>query len=109
MAKIELNHWFVNDDQLSIAFLRYYAIIDICEKDSLIYYQLRLIKNCKDSLVFNFYSLEDAMGFTEEIIKKGITTDEIIKYYQEQFENNEFKKIDKQEFTVKKYKRKIMR
>ena len=95
MNKINLNHWYINDNVLSISLLYYYVKITIYKNDDFIFYKLEVINNIKTELTFNFYSLEDAIIFTEETITKYLTTKEIIESYQEQFKQNKFKSLKK--------------
>lgn len=91
MERINLDHWFVKDNKLSISLMRFYVSIDIHHNSRSIYHQLKVIDGNRDSLVFNFYTLEDALAFTENLINKCNTLNEVIAKYEEQFEQNKFK------------------
>lgn len=95
MALLKLNHWFVNSDKLSISLMRYYVNIKICKNDEFIFYRLEVYFDSKKELVFNFYSLEDAVTFVENTISKCNTIKEILESYKEQFENGKFKLLNK--------------
>lgn len=95
MGRLELNHWFVGDNELSISFLRYHVSIRILKNDKTIFYQLEVMNSNREVLLFNFYSLEDAIIFTEQIIQKSKTLKEIVKSYQEQFKEEKFKSFQK--------------
>ena len=49
----------------------------------------------REVLLFNFYSLEDAIIFTEQTIQKSKTLKEIVRLYQEQFKEEKFKSFQK--------------
>lgn len=89
MNRIELNHWFVSNNQLSISLINYCVIITILKNDEFIFYRLKVIDNNRSDLTFNFYSLEDAITFTEKIISKCNTVNDITNDYIRQF--NDFK------------------
>ena len=95
MERIELDHWFVDDNKLLISLMRYYVDIRIYQNDTTVFYQLRVLNQNKESLIFNFDSLEDAIVFTEQIIQKSRTLKEIIKSYQEQWKQEKFKSLKK--------------
>ncbi len=44
-----------------------------------------------EDLIFNFYTIEDAILFTEQVIAKSHNTYEIFEKYNEMFENEKFK------------------
>ena len=90
MNKIKLNHWFLNDNELTISLMRFFVKIQILMNDEFIYYQL-VVKSEDDSLTFNFYSLEDAVCFCEKVISQCKNKDEIVDKYKELFNNCEFK------------------
>ena len=90
MRKIELNHWFVADNELSISLLKYFVKIIICQNNKFIFYRLEVFEESKADLVFNFYSLSDAIQFTEEIIGKCTKTTEIVEQYINKFQKGEF-------------------
>ena len=95
MERLELNHWFVGDNELSISFLRYHVSIRILKNDKTIFYQLEVMNSNREVLLFNFYSLEDAIIFTEQTIQKSKTLKEIVRLYQEQFKEEKFKSFQK--------------
>ena len=106
MKKIELNHWFVEDNELKISLMRYFIKISICQNNESIFYRLEVIKKSKTSLIFNFYSLSDAIRFTEETVKKCTKTSEIVEEYITRFEKVEFnpaKNNEKNKIIKRKY------
>ena len=90
MKKIDLNHWYLNNNNLSISLMKYCVNI-ITRKNSYgIYYQLIVLGEDKNELIFNFYTLEDSISFTENIVNKSNSFDEIVNEYETRFKNGEF-------------------
>lgn len=96
MNKIELNHWYLKENELRIALMRFHVKIKVLKNSQDIYFQLTLNKG-EEELVFNFNSLEDAVSFTEQIIDKCYSNQEVIERYTELFGNNELGKKSKKE------------
>ena len=90
MKKIALNHWLVVDNELSISLMRYFVKINICLNNEFIFYRLEVFKENRIILVFKFYTLSDAIQFTEEIIKESIETSEIVEQYNNRFKNGKY-------------------
>ena len=90
MKKIDLNQWYLNNNNLSISLMKYCVNI-ITRKNSYgIYYQLIVLGEDKNELIFNFYTLEDSISFTENIVNKSNSFDEIVNEYETRFKNGEF-------------------
>ncbi len=94
MKNIELNHWYIKDNELSISLMRHHVSIRILRNDKNIFYQLAVIDSNRESLLLNFYTLEDAVRFTEDNISKCMDNKEILKQYKELFYNEQFANID---------------
>ena len=90
MEKIELNHWYVKENELSISLMKFYVNIKISKNDEFIYYQLSIIENSNTELVFNFYTIEDAISFTEQVVANSFDINEVREKYILMFENNSF-------------------
>ena len=91
MKKIKRNHWYINDNHMSISLLRFYVDIEITTNDIFIILQMTVIDEGQKKLVLDFYTLEDAIYFTEDIITCGSTLEEITSMYQELFSNKNIK------------------
>ena len=89
MKQIELDHWYMKDNELNISLMRFYASIKILNNSKFIYYQL-FIKGEK-TLTFNFYTLEDAMSFVENVVNRCNDTDEIVDKYISMLSKDGFK------------------
>ena len=90
MSRIELNHWYIKDNELSISLMKFYTKIKILKNDQTIYYQLYVKGNEDKELTFNFYTIEDAILFTERIVAESHDTNEILEKYISMFENEKF-------------------
>lgn len=87
MRRFKLNHWFINDNQLSISLMRYYVDIDMTVDDDDTSVILRVVDSNRKELFFDFDSMETAVAFTEAVIDKCSTYNDIEeaynKYYSE--------------------------
>ena len=97
MEVIELNHWFAADNELSISLMRYFVKISICQNNKFIFYRLEVFEKGRVALVLNFYSLSDAIHFTEKIIQKCTEISEIVQQYISRFQTGEFNQTIKNE------------
>lgn len=95
MKKVELNHWYINDNNLSISLMRHHVKIKVLKNDERVFFQLEVIDSKRNKLVFNFYTLEDAISFTENVVAKCSNNIEITNAYIEMFNNDEFISFDK--------------
>ncbi len=79
MNRINLDHWFVNDNELGISLMKFYVNIKMINEDNDIYYIARVINSETEikEISFKFLSLEDAITFTENIVSKCFTFDEV--------------------------------
>ena len=94
-SRIEKNHWFIDEHGMSISLMRFYVDIRISRNDNFIFYHLDVYSKGKIDLTFNFYSLEDAVTFTEQEIDKSIDKKDILKRYVRKFKDDEFKPMPK--------------
>ena len=91
MGRMNLNHWFTGDDNLSISLMRFFVRIKILKNSKNVFYQMTVIDSEKKELVFNFYSLEDAVSFTENTINHCHDYKEVVDQYVEMFDQDKFK------------------
>lgn len=89
MTRINLNHWFVKDNNLSISLMRFHVEIKTKKSQNNIYYSLKVINSNREEQTLDFYTLEEAIAFTETIINKSENINEIINEYQKQNEEKE--------------------
>jgi len=94
MEKISLNHWFVKENNLSVSTMNHHTTITICKNNKEIFFRVRILDSEREELVFNFYSLEEAIAFTEKTVAKCRNNDEIIEKYYEQYQKGRLKQKD---------------
>ena len=92
MEKISLDHWFVGENTFNISLMRFFVSLQVRKNNKYIYIKMRVMDYDRHELEFNFYTLEDAIKFTEDVINKCYTTSEIVEQYQIMFKNNKFKR-----------------
>ena len=80
---------------LSFSFCHYHVDIRISRNDNFIFYHLDVYSKGKIDLTLNFYSLEDAVMFTEKEIDNSIDKKDILKRYIKKFKGDEFKPMPK--------------
>ena len=87
MQRINLNHWFVRGNQLSISLLHFFVNINVYFDGNNVLFKLRVHNGKEGELLFDFDSLEKAISFTENVISNSNSYDNIQgiynKYYQE--------------------------
>ena len=90
MEKIKLNHWFAGDNELVISLMRYAVKIRVMQNEDTIYYHLEVYEYSDNAdLILNFYSLSDAISFTENVVQVGYNIEDIIEKYLEKGQNGE--------------------
>lgn len=80
MEVTRLGNWYIKNNELSISFMNYYVLINISNEDYLLY-NLNVLKDGKEILTFIFYTLEEAVDFTENVIKNSKCEEEILNAY----------------------------
>ncbi len=83
MGYIKLNHWFINNNELSISLLRFYVRINIMSNDNNIYFKLTVINSLMEKNTLYFDSLEEAISFTENTISNSIDFESINNVYSQ--------------------------
>ena len=91
MNKIELNHWYVNENTLSISLIRFYVEIKVLKNDYTLYYLLRVKGEENKEMTFTFYTIEEALSFTEKIVAKSYDINEVFEKYILMFERENSK------------------
>ncbi len=72
MKKIELNHWFINENDMSISLIRVFASIKILTKNNKLCFRVTLVDEKNNSFIFDFDCLEEAVTFVEKHNKMNI-------------------------------------
>ncbi len=90
MEELNKIRWFVKKNRVSASLMRYVVSIDFCHNGTNLFFPLKIYRDGKELLTFNFYTYEDAIGFTNNVINKKETIEEILETYQEMFSDNKF-------------------
>ncbi len=77
MERMNLDHWFINENTLSISLMNFY--IEVSQYENC--YQLRIINSNMKKLDLYFNTMEDAVEFTESVVSKCFTFEEILDNY----------------------------
>lgn len=105
MARINKNHWFVGSNEIKISLMRFYVEIEITKNDETIFYRLKVYNDGKVTLIFNFYSLEEAVHFTEIEIDKCYAIEDIVDIYKDDYPESEYVEIKSMKKESKSKKR----
>jgi hypothetical protein len=92
MGKINLDHWFVKDNNISISLMNFFVSINFSSEDNELAAQLTVNNSEMEKLSFTFYSLENAIEFTENVISKCNSLEDISKAFNEKNEHGEIKR-----------------
>ena len=87
MAKDLCDHWYVIDNRLSISFMKFAVTIKTLLKDNKIFYVLTVYDSDMNEIPMEFYDLESAVEFSEEVIAKSKNIREIVHLYKEMYYN----------------------
>lgn len=91
MENITLNHWEVERNKVSIALSHLNASFSVLKDGEYIYYQLEVNDRDMKKITMDFYTLEDVMGFIQNIVCKSRTNEEVLNKYNEMKENEQFR------------------
>jgi hypothetical protein len=91
MENITLNHWEVERNKVSIALSHLNASFSVLKDGEYIYYQLEVNDRDMKKITMDFYTLEDVMGFIQNIVSKSRTNEEVLNKYNEMKENEQFR------------------
>jgi len=81
MNRLELNHWFINENEMSINLLRFYVEFMPWISNNELYFVLK-VHDGEDDLFLRFEKAEDCITFTETISKKCDNLDEVLDEYR---------------------------
>lgn len=95
MRRIELNHWYIGDNSLNVSLLNFNVSIVLVARNNNIEYLLNIKDKNDCTLILKFYSLDEAMMFTEMIVTNNKTLTEVIGEYEKAYINNKVLKLKK--------------
>ena len=79
----------MDKNTLFIALLRFHISINILNNNKFIYYRM-VVTGEREELTLNFYSIEDAILFTENDIANCHNIQEVIAIYDEKYDKKDF-------------------
>ena len=85
MHSVKLNHWYIDDSELSISLMNFYVDIEpLLDNNNIIVYLLRVVNLNTEikEISFKFDSLEEAMSFAENDVKKCFTFSDVLDHYK---------------------------
>ena len=83
MARMNLDHWFISEDQLSISLMRFYVSIDLVNKLDKKTAVLRVSEGSGGQDIWlSFNTIEEAVVFTENTVNKCVTLQEVLEGYK---------------------------
>ena len=91
-----IDNCHVKDNKISRNFLCFHVNIEIKTNSDGLYYQLEVSSNNKTMLIFKFYTLEDAVSFTNNVICRCTMKEEILEEYRNLHEHGVFKSLKKE-------------
>ena len=80
MNTIKLNHWFINNNELAISLMHFYASINILDNDT---FKVKVVNTMLDrkEMDFEFSTLENAIIFVEDTVAYSKTFEEVFYKY----------------------------
>lgn len=83
MRIIELNHWFVDGNELSISLMNLYASIELKSLGNNKYFSLKIEDSEGKEFIILYNTLEEAIYFTENVVVNCKSIDDVTNSYGE--------------------------
>ena len=93
MKRIDMNHWFLEENKLNISLLKLFVSIESGLSDGMMSWYLKVTDTSREELVFKFNTLEDAVSFVEDEIARCYSVFEVINKYKEVTRKNNKREI----------------
>ena len=90
MKRIEQDHWYIHDNKMSISLSHNCVNIDIKTDGEFVVYTLEVVDEKQEKIHFDFYSLEKAITFAEEVVSICWTNKEVKERYEKLCEKKAF-------------------
>ena len=88
MASIKSDHWYIDGNNLNISLMNFYAEVIMVPKDNKVSFLVKTVDSNMADTYFPFDTLENAISFTEEVIARQRTNEEVLDYYLNNIEDN---------------------
>ena len=82
MRKMELDHYYLTNNEIDISLSRYFVNVKLFIDDEETHFLLTIINNDQEELIFRFDTLEDTISFIEDIVYRSKDFFEIIEGYE---------------------------
>ena len=82
MKRIEQDHWYIHDNKMTISLSHNCVNIDIKTDGEFVVYTLEVVDEKQEKIHFDFYSLEKAITFAEEVVSICWTNKEVKERYE---------------------------
>ncbi len=87
MKYIHLDHWVVRDNSFSISLMNLHASIKILNQDGTFLFPIVVVDREMNTSVVNFYSLEEAITFVEDVIRTCRSRKAVLEKYHEMLDS----------------------
>ncbi len=91
MKNINLGHWGVSGNSATISLPHLHAKFNVLKNDTFIYFQLIVTDSSMETLDLNFYTLEDVIMFTEDVVNKCFSKEDVLDKYQQMCKGGVFR------------------
>ena len=100
MKRIQKDNWFIKDNEINISLLRFHTSINILKNDDYVFFHVKVVDEYGKELKFNFYTLEDAIYFTENVVVNCWDAKEVQGAYDKLLSKEIFKEPVEAPFVV---------
>ena len=91
MEFITLDHFGVDGNKASISLPHLHAQFNVLKTDEYIYYQLIVNDSNMKEITMKFYTLEDVIGFIQNVVSNSWTNEEVLNKYNEMKEEGKLR------------------
>ena len=88
MRRVELDHWFIDRNELNISLMNFHVGISPLIIEDHVYYKVRIVDSNRKDSIYIFENLEKSVEFTEEIVNKVFSLEEVGELYKDSFSKN---------------------
>lgn len=91
MKNINLSNWSVSVNIATVSLPSLHSKVSILKNTEFIYFQLTVTDSNMEILTFNFNTLEDVIMFTEDVVYKCSSKEEVLDKYQQMYKEGLFR------------------
>ena len=93
MEIIENTRWFINDNRISRALMRFHVELKVLSEENNIKCILQITDSNLKSIIFNFDTIEESLSFIQNVVNKSLSLKEIQEKYRDIYKENKNEKI----------------